>query len=110
MYGRNQTDDEKAVSGKIEEMARMDNDVLLAHQIDGAVFVGAIAGNAQNGVPASFRFEQFISRLARLIDVIIPRDLSGRAREVVSVWNRAVRIRSESPTALVRSRKDRCRR
>jgi len=58
--GCDEAQDEKAVAGKVVEMAGVEEDLVIAEKIDGEVFVGGGGSlEAEDSVPAAFGVEQF---------------------------------------------------
>ena len=55
-FRSNETDNQVPRSGKIEEISRMDVDIMLFQQFDGEIIIRPRRGNSQHGVPASFDF------------------------------------------------------
>ncbi len=58
-----EAEDEKAVGWKVVEMAGVDDDVMLAKQVDGEIFVGGICGDAEDGIPAGIGVKEFAGGL-----------------------------------------------
>jgi len=60
--GGDQAKDEVIVRWEVVEVARMEEDVVLAEEMDGEVFVGGVGGGrcgvAEDGVPAGFGVEE----------------------------------------------------
>ena len=62
--GCDEAQDEKAVGGKVVEMAGVEEDVVIAEKADGEVFVGGGGSSeAEDSVPAGFAVEQFGQRV-----------------------------------------------
>ena len=53
-FARNQTQNQKSVLREIVEMARVDEDIFLAEQIESEVFIGTRCRNAEDDIPAGF--------------------------------------------------------
>jgi len=66
-WGCDQAEDEVVVGGKVVEMAGVEEDVVVAEEVDGEGFVGRGIGGvggvgggvAEGGVPAGFGVEEF---------------------------------------------------
>ena len=50
-FARNQTQNQKSILREIVEMARVDEDIFLAEQIESEVFVGTRGRNAEDDAP-----------------------------------------------------------
>ena len=60
---RDEAEDEIAAGREVVEVARVDDDVMVAEEAHGEVFVRMFSGDAEDGVPACVRVEEFASGL-----------------------------------------------
>jgi hypothetical protein len=65
IFRRNEAKDEVIAGGKVVEVAGVEEDVVVAEEVDGYVFVGRVGGTAggvsKGCIPAGFRVEEFDS-------------------------------------------------